>query len=204
MSTKGFVHVIDDDEAVRDSVAFLFDSVDLPARTYESATVFLEGVDEVRSGCVVTDVRMPEMSGLDLLRELKARGFAPPVIVITGHGDVPLALEAVRAGAFDYLEKPFDDELLLDSVRRAMAQPVGEPDSDERARVRANLQRLSDDERQVLRGLVAGELNRAIADGLGVNTRTVDVYRAKLMAKMEAVAFADLVRMALLAEDVEN
>jgi two-component system, LuxR family, response regulator FixJ len=204
MSTKALVHVIDDDEAVRDSVAFLFDSADLPARTYESATVFLETVDEVRSGCVVTDVRMPEMSGLDLLRELKARGFAPPVIVITGHGDVPLALEAVRAGAFDFLEKPFDDELLLDSVRRAMAQPSGEPDSDERARARANLQRLSDDERQVLKGLVAGELNRAIADGLGVSTRTVDVYRAKLMAKMEAGAFADLVRMALLAEDAEN
>jgi two-component system response regulator FixJ len=198
------IHVIDDDVAVRDSLVYLFESEGLPAHAYDSALAFLAAIDGVGDGCVVTDMRMPEMSGIELLRELKSRRLALPVIVITGHGDVPMALEAVRAGAFDFLEKPFPDDLLLDSVRRAMDRPeIGSAD-DEQAMVRARMSRLSPPERAVLKGLVAGELNKTIADGLGISPRAVDVYRATLMAKMEAGAFADLVRMALLAGDVER
>jgi len=197
MPNRPLVHVIDDDEAVRDSLAFLFDTADWPVRTYETALSFLATVDGV--GCVVTDVRMPEMSGIELLRELRSRKLAMPVIVVTGHGDVPLALEAVKAGAFDFLEKPFVDDHLLDSVRRALASSMGGDDGDEQARMRDRLARLTDPERQVLKGLLAGQLTTAIAEHLGVNARVVDAHRAKLMVKMEAGSLADLARMALIA-----
>src|SRR5579884_4150308 len=120
MRAEPWVHVIDDDEAVRDSLAFLFDSAGLAVRTYASATTFLETLPAEISGCVITDVRMPDMSGLDLLRELRSRGRGLPVVVITGHGDVPMAVEAMKSGAFDFLEKPFDDERLLEIARRAL------------------------------------------------------------------------------------
>ena len=204
MPTERWVHVIDDDEAARDSLAFLFDSAGMPVRTYESAVLFLEAVAEGFDGCVVTDVRMPDMSGLDLLRELVSRGVGTPVVVITGHGDVPLAVEAMKAGAFDFLEKPFDDERLLALVGRALERSPDQPMSEEQIAVRARLARLSQRERQVLKGLVEGQLNKTIAWELGISVRTVEVYRAKLMAKMEAPAFADLVRMALLAGDIED
>jgi two-component system response regulator FixJ len=199
MPSESWIHVIDDDEAVRDSLAYLLDSADMPARTYQSAVAFLEAIDGIGAGCVVTDVRMPEMSGIELLRELKSRGFGLPLIVITGHADVPLAVEAMRAGAFDFLEKPFADDQLLDSVRRAMTLPTDQSESQEQASIRAKLSRLSPRERQVLKGLVIGKLNKTIADDLGISSRTVEVYRANVMTKMEAAAFADLVRMALLA-----
>jgi two-component system response regulator FixJ len=196
------VHVIDDDEAVRDSLAFLFDAVDWPVRTYETALAFLATVDGV--GCVVTDVRMPEMSGIELLRELRSRRLAMPVIVVTGHGDVPLALEAVKAGAFDFLEKPFVDDHLLDSVRRALAYSAAGDDAGEQAPARARLARLTEPERLVLEGLVAGQLTSAIAEDLGVSARTVDAHRAKVMVKMEAGSLADLARMKLIADDPET
>ncbi len=203
MPTERWVHVIDDDEAVRDSLAFLFDSAGLPVRTYESAVLFLEAVAGGFDGCVVTDVRMPDMSGLDLLRELVSRGVGAPVVVITGHGDVPLAVEAMKAGAFDFLEKPFDDERLLALVGRALERGPDQPLSEEQVAVRRRLARLSQRERQVLKGLVEGQLNKTIAWELGISARTVEVYRAKLMAKMEATAFAELVRMALIAGDLD-
>ena len=204
MPAERSVHVIDDDEAVRDSLAFLFDSAGVPVRTYESAVAFLEGTGGGVDGCVVTDVRMPDMSGLDLLRELVSRGVTAPVVVITGHGDVPLAVEAMKAGAFDFLEKPFDDERLLSLVSRAMERVSGQTLSDEQIAIRTRIARLSQRERQVLKGLVDGQLNKTIAWELGISARTVEVYRAKLMAKMEAGAFAELVRMALLAGDLET
>jgi len=201
-SSGARVHVIDDDEAARDSLGFLFESADLAVRTYESALHFLRHIDDGPAGCVVTDVRMPGMSGMDLLRELKARNTVLPVVVITGHGDVPLAVEAMKAGAFDFLEKPFDDERLLGIVRRALDHVIGSPVDDEVAAIRAKAARLSQRERQVLARLVEGQLNKTIAWELGISARTVEVYRAKLMTKMEASAFADLVRMALRAGDL--
>lgn len=205
MPGEAFAHVIDDDPAMRDSLQFLFDSAGIPVRAYESAVAFLDGLDERTEGCVVTDVRMPQMSGLDLLRELQARGSPLPVVVITGHGDVPLAIEAMKAGARDFLEKPFDDERLLRVVREALAAAsAGRCEREQQAAVRERLGKLSHRERQVLRRLVEGQLNKTIAWELGISPRTVEVYRAKLMAKMEAPAFADLVRMALLAGDIED
>jgi two-component system, LuxR family, response regulator FixJ len=207
MPNEAVVHVIDDDEAVRDSLAFLFDSADLPVTTHESAVAFLAHLPERIDGCIVTDVRMPEMSGLDLLNDLRGRGIDSPVVIITGHGDVPLAVEAMKAGAFDFLEKPFDDERLLDVVRRALQAPrrTGAPEaSAEQAGVQTRIARLSQRERQVLKRLVEGQLNKTIAWELGISARTVEVYRAKLMAKMEANAFADLVRMALLAGPIDE
>jgi two-component system response regulator FixJ len=203
MPAEPLVHVVDDDEAMRDSLEFLFTTADLPVRTYESAPRFLEAVGAGAAGCVVTDVRMPEMSGLDLLRELKRLEAGMPVIVITGHGDIPLAVEAMKAGAQDFLEKPFDDERLLSLVRRAM-EPGEAAVSAEQAALRARIARLSHRERQVLKRLVEGQLNKTIAWELGISARTVEVYRAKLMAKMEAGAFAELVRMALLAGRLED
>ena len=204
MPGESRIHVIDDDEAVRNSLEFLFDSAGLPVCAYESALAFLEQLDAPTSGCVVTDVRMPEMSGLDLLRELRRRGSSLPVIVITGHGDVPLAVEAMKAGAQDFLEKPFEEGRVLSVVRRALEQPTGPAENPDQAEARARAARLSQRERQVLKRLVEGQLNKTIAWDLGISVRTVEVYRAKLMSKMEAAAFADLVRMALLAGDLED
>ena len=202
MSDERLVHVIDDDEAMRDSLEFLFESAGLPVRTHESATVFLQTISEAPPACVVTDVRMPDMSGLELLRELRARGVRAPVIVITGHGDVPLAVEAMKAGAREFLEKPFDDERLLTVVRDALRGGADAIAGDDQTAAQAKVARLSQRERQVLKRLVEGQLNKTIAWELGISARTVEVYRAKLMTKMEAAAFADLVRLALLAGDI--
>ena len=205
MPSESIVHVIDDDPALRDSLEFLFESAGLPVRAYESGRAFLEIAGGGIEGCVVTDVRMPEMSGLDLLRELQARGHGVPVVVITGHGDVPLAIEAMKAGAKDFLEKPFDDERLLSIVRKALDElGANRGEKEELAAVRDKIARLSHRERQVLRRLVEGQLNKTIAWELGISPRTVEVYRAKLMSKMGAPAFADLVRMALMAGTIED
>jgi two-component system response regulator FixJ len=204
MPNESLVHVIDDDPAMRDSLEFLFDASGLPVRVYDSASAFLEAA-EGAEGCVVTDVRMPGMSGIELLGELKGRGSGLPVIVITGHGDVPLAIEAMKAGAKDFLEKPFDDERLLGVVRSALEEAgANRGEREEQAHVRERIAKLSHRERQVLKRLVDGQLNKTIAWELGISPRTVEVYRAKLMAKMGAPAFADLVRMALLAGDLKD
>lgn len=194
------VHVIDDDEAVRSSLAFLLDVADLPARTYGSPLEFLDIAPKLESGCIVTDVRMPEMSGLDLVRRLKEIGVKLPVIVITGHGDVPLAVEAMRAGVVDFIEKPFDQDVLLASIRSALdSQAATENNDAERQRFEQMLSGLSGRERDVLRGVVAGKLNKVIAHELGISPRTVEVYRANVMSKTGASGLSELVRIALLA-----
>ena len=197
---KPIVHVIDDDEAVRQALAFQLGSVGIDARTYESAAVFLEIAPTVQTGCIITDVRMPEISGVDLLRRLRELKLAVPVIVITAHGDIPLAVEAMRLGAVDFLEKPFEDEVLLASVRSALDR--GDRDQKrqaERSNIEGRLAALSNRERDVLKGLVAGYANKQIAYDLGISPRTIENYRANLMIKMQAGSLSDLVRMALIA-----
>jgi two-component system response regulator FixJ len=194
------VHVIDDDEALRDSLTFLLRTARLDVKSYPSAAAFLEALPEANPSCVITDVRMPGMSGIDLLRRLRERKISVPVIVITGHGDIPLAVEAMRIGATDFLEKPFDDEVLIASVRAALRQKEGEAKRHgERADIEGRLAALSNRERDVLGGLVAGRANKQIAYDLGISPRTVEIYRANLMSKMKASSLSDLVRMALIA-----
>ena len=201
MPSNGIVHVIDDDEGVRESIEFLFRSAQLEVRVYESASAFLSQASEAAEGCVVTDVRMPEVSGIDLLRHLKELKSTLPVIVMTGHGDVPLAVEAMKAGAVDFIEKPFDDDVMLAAVRAALTRGeiTGKRDA-ERAEIEERIKKLSPRERDVLQGLVGGQPNKIIAHNLGISPRTVEIYRANVMSKMEAPSLSDLVRMALVAE----
>jgi two-component system response regulator FixJ len=200
MPPNSLVHVIDDDDAVRDSLEFLLRTAKIDVRTYDSATAFLNTVSDGAFGCIVTDVRMPGMSGVDLLRQLKARGSTMPVIVITGHGDIQLAVEAMKIGAADFLEKPFDDETLLASVRSALGRLEKDAQrGSERTELNNRLATLSTREREVLEGLVAGKPNKIIAFDLGISPRTVEIYRAHVMTKMNAGSLSELVRMALLA-----
>jgi len=198
-SEKATVHVIDDDEAIRQSLAFLLQAAKLEVKTYSTAMAFLDALPDAASGCVITDVRMPGMSGVDLLRRLKELKIGVPVIVITGHGDVALAVEAMKVGAVDFLEKPFDDDVLLASVQSALKRQDGETKRHiERLEIEGRLAGLSNRERDVLGGLVAGRANKQIAFDLGISPRTVEIYRANLMNKMKAGSLSDLVRMALI------
>jgi two-component system, LuxR family, response regulator FixJ len=199
MAADAIVHVIDDDEAVRQSIEFLLRTSGVTARTYDSASAFLDVLPTIESGCIITDVRMPEISGIDLLRRLGEMRIRIPVIVITGHGDVPLAVEAMKNGAIDFLEKPFEDELLLGSVRSALNRSQENAARDaERAEVEARLATLTNRERDVLEGLVAGKPNKIIAFDLAISPRTVEIYRANVMTKMEAASLSELVRMTLV------
>jgi two-component system response regulator FixJ len=200
MRSDGTVHVVDDDLAVRQSLSFLLATVGLPVRLHESAVSFLETVKEPVNGCIITDVRMPEIDGIEFLRRLRSRGISAPVIVMTGHADVPLAVEAMKQGALDFIEKPFDDDLFLAAVRSALDQQEQNAQQTSQAtEVQARLQSLSERERQVLDGLVAGKANKVIAYDLGISPRTVEIYRANVMGKMQAASLSELVRMALLA-----
>ena len=195
------VHVIDDDPAVRDSRAFLLETADLQTRLYDSAVAFLEALPQGASGCVVTDVRMPEMTGIELVRRLKAQGFTLPIIMITGHADVPLAVEAMKAGVADFIEKPFNDDILLAAIATALRSgEEGRRGAAEVAEITGRLTSLSGREREVLDGLVAGHANKVIAFDLGISPRTVEIYRANVMTKMKAASLSELVRMAMLAE----
>ena len=199
MPNDTIIHVIDDDAAVRDSIAFLLETADLTARTWESAVAFL-AEHERPAGCIVTDVRMPDMTGLELARRLRDSGSAEPVIVITGHADVPLAIEAMRAGVVDFIEKPFDDEVLLASIHRVLDQASKATSADaERREFAARLDSLSPRERDVVDGLVKGHANKVIAFDLGISPRTVEVYRANAMTKMQAGSLSELVRMVMTA-----
>ena len=199
-SEPGIVHVIDDDEAFRESLVFLLQTAGLAVTSHASATDFLEAAAAADLGCIVSDVRMPGMTGIELLRRLKELGIGVPVIVVTGHGDVPLAVEAMKFGAVDFLEKPFDDEVLLASVRSALQERAGEAKRQtERTEIENRLAALSPRERDVLGGLVAGHANKQIAFDLGISPRTVEIYRANLKDKMQASSLSDLVRMALIA-----
>ncbi len=185
---------------MRQSIEFLLKTAGIGVRGFESAKAFLEIMPQVTSGCVLTDVRMPEITGIELLQRVKAINPDLPVIVITGHGDVSLAVEAMKLGAVDFLEKPFDDDLLLAAVRSALTRDAdaGKRKS-ELAGINQKLARLSPRERDVLDGLVAGKANKVIAFDLDISPRTVEIYRANLMTKMEANSLSDLVRMAMLA-----
>ncbi|MCJ7527071.1 MAG: response regulator FixJ [Methyloceanibacter sp.] len=199
MQDNSIVHIVDDDEAVRQSLAFLLGSAGLAVRLYDSATAFLAGLASVKGGCLVTDIRMPDMTGLELLHALKAKGCGLPAIVITGHGDVALAVEAMKAGAVDFIEKPFDEEAILHAVQAALARG-SEGEGGDAPAIAARLASLSERERQVLEGLIAGQPNKAIAYDLGISPRTVEVYRANLMTKMEARSLSELIRMAIVAK----
>jgi two-component system response regulator FixJ len=199
-SEDATVHVIDDDQAARHSLAFLLKTAKLPVKTYESASAFLDVAIGIKSGCIITDVRMPEIDGVELLRRLKKLKVNVPVIVVTGHGDVPLAVEAMKIGALDFLEKPFDDEVMLASIRLALDRQEQETGRQaERAEIDNRLAALSNRERDVLEGLVAGRANKQIAFDLGISPRTVEIYRANLMTKMQASSLSNLVRMAFVA-----
>ena len=195
------VHIVDDDEGLRESLAFLLHSASLEVRSFESAKAFLDKLPHAMPGCVITDVRMPDMSGIELLRRLKELKVGVPIIVITGHGDIALAVEAMKMGAADFFEKPFDDALLVASVRAALLQREDQTKRGaERAEIEHRISSLSPREKDVLAGLIEGRANKQIAFDLGISPRTVEIYRANLMNKMQADSLSDLVRMALIAE----
>ena len=200
MASEPVIHVVDDDDAVRDSLRFLLETEGFSVRTYETALQLLDAADHLEPGCIVTDVRMPSMSGLELVRRLGAMGVDLPVVVMTGHGDVPLAVEAMKAGVVDFIEKPFDHEVMLAAIRAALAKTRGRPADDPQiAAIRARLEGLSARETEVLDRLVAGKPNKIIAYELGISPRTVEVYRANVMTKTQAGSLSELVRMSLLA-----
>jgi two-component system, LuxR family, response regulator FixJ len=198
---RRIVHVIDDDEGLRESLAFLLRGAELEVRSFDSAKAFLDVLPDAALGCVITDVRMPDMSGIELLRRLKELKIGVPVIVITGHGDIALAVEAMKIGAADFFEKPFDDDLLVASVRAALRQRADQTKRGaERADIEHRISTLSPREKDVLAGLIEGRANKQIAFDLGISPRTVEIYRANLMSKMQAGSLSDLVRMALLVQ----
>ncbi len=200
MSPKGNVYVIDDDSAMRDSLAFLLDSVGFDVKLFENAAEFLEARAGLRFGCVVSDVRMPGIDGIDLLRRLKANASTLPVIIMTGHGDIPLAVEAIKLGALDFVEKPFEDDRLIGTIEAALQQSedhlkTNTVSTDIASRVAS----LSQRERQVMDGLVAGLSNKLIAREHNISPRTIEVYRANVMTKMQAHSLSELIRLALRA-----
>lgn len=198
MADDAVVHVIDDDDAVRESLALLLQSTGVDARTYGSAADFLDQINDLRVGCVLTDVRMPGIDGLTLQRALQARGSRLPVIVMTGHGDVPLAVEALKTGAADFLEKPFDTDRLLATIQAALdANQAARQQDLARAGIVERLESLTKREREVLDKLVEGLPNKTIAFDLGTSPRTVEVQRARVMEKMGARSLPDLVRMVI-------
>jgi two-component system, LuxR family, response regulator FixJ len=194
------VHIVDDEEPVRKSLAFLLTMSGFAVRMHESASNFLAAASGIRDGVLVTDLRMPDMTGVELLQALRLAGTTLPSIVITGHGDVPMAVEAMKAGAIDFIEKPFEDEVLIEAIRRAAEQLSEKPsDTDDVGAIQARLEQLSERERQVLSGVVAGLPNKSIAYDLDISPRTVEVHRANVMAKMQARSLPQLVRMAIAA-----
>ena len=196
------VFVVDDDEAVRDSLAMLLRSVGLESEAYADADEFLAAFDPRRPGCLVLDIRMPGISGLDLQQRLCRRGALLPIIFITGHGDVPMAVQAIRDGAVDFIQKPFQDQALLDRIQQALRLDAERREEiTQRVEIERRLTRLSPRERQVMDLVVAGHANKVIAGQLGLSQRTVEIHRAKVMEKMQAGSLAHLVRMAVTARD---
>lgn len=186
------VFILDDDDAVRDSLQILLESAGFTVEAFASPLEFLNSSAPGRAGCLLIDVRMPEMSGIEVQEHLAANKRQLPVIVMTGHADVPLAVRAMKAGAVDFIEKPFDDEVIIETVRRALElRPAANPEIAQR------LASLTPREREVLDGLVAGRANKVIAFDLDISPRTVEIHRARVMEKMQARSLSQLVRMAL-------
>lgn len=195
------VIVVDDDEGVRDSLSMLLESIELPYRLYRSAKELMDDLNNLPRGCLVLDIRMPGMSGLELQKELRRREIALPIIFITGHGDIAMAVEAMRQGALDFIPKPFREQDLLDRIHEALAYEAGKSQIlYDRADLLARLNSLSRREREVFERVAAGQANKVIACDLGVSERTVEVHRAQAMKKMAARTLAELVRMRIEAE----
>ena len=192
------VHIVDDEEAVRNALAFLLGTSGFAARIHVSATAFLEVAPGIRNGCLITDLRMPDLDGVELLRRLKESNAMLPAIVISGHGDVQMAVEAMKNGALDFIEKPFSDDVLIAAIERAVQQAETSTRDDATTKaITSRLASLSERETQVLKGVVDGLPNKVIAYELGLSPRTVEVYRAGLMGKMNAGSLSELVRMVL-------
>lgn len=197
------VHVVDDDGAVRDSVCFLLEADGIACRSYESAEAMLARASALERGCIITDVRMPGMNGLELIAETKRLGLSHPIIVLTGHADVAMAVDAMKAGAFDFIEKPFQEGVLLASIRSALARGANqEARGADLAELAGRLAQLTAREREVFEAIVEGDSNKAAALRLGISPRTVEIYRANVMSKMQAQNLSELVRMALRLEHV--
>lgn len=192
------VHIVDDDEAIRDSLRALLEGAGFKCACYASAAAFLAAADRA-AGCALVDVRMPDMDGLSLLREISARYAGIGVVVMTGFADVPLAVRAMREGATDFVEKPVGRETLIDAVKRAFAKARSAVSDDGKREALARFQRLTEREREVLGLLVGGDANKVVAHKLGISPRTVEIHRGRLMEKTQAKNLADLVRMALAA-----
>lgn len=200
MRSKWTVHVVDDDESVRESAAALLEASGYPVEVHSSGNAFLEKVDEIEPGCVLLDIHMPGRSGLEVQRELATSEAGLPVIIMTGQGDIGMAVRAMKAGAYDFIEKPFPNELLVDSVNGALAGLESSRGEQEKVRsAREKIGRLSPRELQVVQGLLAGLPNKLIAYELGLSVRTVEVYRASIMDKLDARGLSTVVRIALLA-----
>jgi len=205
MPTRGKVYVVDDDEAMRHSLEFLLGSADFDVTLFDSAQAFLDALSALEFGCVVSDVRMPGIDGIEMLRRLKAQHCRFPVIIMTGHGDVPLAVEAMKLGAVDFLEKPFDDNLLMSMVESGLRRAEPEARNEALTReVAVRVESLSPRERQVMDGLVAGLSNKAIAREYDISPRTIEVYRANVMTKMQAGSLSELVRLAMRAGTLKD
>lgn len=206
MKTDSYVvHIVDDEEPVRRSLAFLLTMSGFTVRVHNTATSFLAVAPTLKKACLVTDLRMPDMSGIELLEKLDAIGALVPAIVITGHGDVPMAVAAMKAGAVDFIEKPFEDQTLIDAIGRAASrlEDTTEIPADV-AVLRTRLDSLSERERQVYSAIVAGLPNKTIGYDLDISPRTVEVHRANIMSKMQAKSLPELVRMAVVLKDVRN
>lgn len=200
MTTKGYVYVIDDDAAMRDSLNFLLESSGFGVTLFENAKDFIDALPGLAFGCVVSDVRMPGIDGIELLKRMKARNSPFPILIMTGHGDVPLAVEAMKLGAVDFLEKPFEDDRLITMIETAIrqAEPVARSEAVSQD-IAARVATLSPRERQVMEGLIAGLSNKLIAREYDISPRTIEVYRANVMTKMQANSLSELVRMAMRA-----
>jgi len=199
--TDPTVFIIDDDAHVRAAIELLMQSVGLPAESFASATDFLQQFDPQRPGCLVLDIRMPRMSGLELQERLSAEVLHPPIIIITGHGDIPMAVAAVQAGAVDFIEKPFRDQLLLDAIHRAITRDAKRRgQAMQHAEIEQRLRRLTPRETEVLDQVMQGARNKVIAFELGISQSTVEAHRAKVMEKMQARTLSDLMRMVLSVE----
>jgi two-component system, LuxR family, response regulator FixJ len=199
------VYVIDDDEAMRDSLNFLLDSSGFVVTLFETAQQFLDALPQLAFGCVISDVRMPGIDGIELLKRLKTLRSGFPIVVMTGHGDVPLAVEAMKLGAMDFLEKPFEDERLIAMIETALRLAERVAKSDTVAQdIAARIATLSPRERQVMEGLVAGLSNKLIAREYDISPRTIEVYRANVMTKMQAGSLSELVRFAMRAGLVKD